>query len=99
MAMEWSDGIAGGIVVMVMGSYKLIGTLSRALIARRNGKANGSGNGLKAHNDSARAHPDIRQDISKMDEKLDSIGDTGNRILANLKVRPCLKDCERRDDN
>lgn len=98
--MEWTDGIAGGIVLMALGSYKLIGTLSRALIARRNGngKSNGRVNGLQAHDESALAHKDIRADIEKIDDKLDNIGETSNKILGcldSMNRRPCQVDCER----
>lgn len=85
---------------MALGSYKLIGTLSRALIARRNGnsKVNGKINGLTAHDDSATAHPYIQDRMAKMDGKLDDIKGNSDKILGRLDAmgsRPCQVGKER----
>ncbi len=90
--MEWTSVVA---VASVGGAVAFFGRLAYDGVRRRNGV----GGNLKAHDDSSSAHPDMREDISNMSEKLDGIDKTGNRILANLEARPCLKDCEKRDDN
>ncbi len=79
---------------MALGSYKLIGTLSRALIARRNGNSNPNGrvSKLDAHDDSSSAHPYIQSRMAKMDGKLDHIKGTTDQVLGRLDAmgnRPC----------
>lgn len=69
--------IAGSVTLGVFGKFAYDG------IRRRNG----NGGNLKAHNDSSTAHKDIRDDITKIDEKLDGIVKTSNRILAHLTTR------------
>lgn len=80
MVMEWQSAVAGG-AVMVAGGLTL-----KLIWAGLNKKRNGV-NSLKAHDDSSSAHQDIRDDITKIDNKLDGIGKTSNKILAHLETR------------
>ena len=57
--------IAGSVTLGVFGKFAYDG------IRRRNG----NGSGLKAHNDSSSAHPDIREDMSTMGKKITKIDD------------------------
>lgn len=81
MAVEWTSVVAAA---SVGGAVAFFGRLAYDGVKRKNG--NGV-SGLKAHNNSWSAHQDIRDDITKIDKKLDGIGKTSNRILAHLTTR------------
>ena len=74
MVMDY--GITAGVVVVTLASYSLIGKM----ITKRNGNSGG----LKAHNDSATAHPDMREDMSTMGKKITKIDDRTTRMDKKL---------------
>lgn len=68
MAVEWTSVVAAA---SVGGAVAFFGRLAYDGVKRKNGNSGG----LKAHDDSATAHPDIREDMSTMSKKITTIDD------------------------